>query len=93
MSLKARKTLQHKLLEAQKWEREHRLLWASNPTGFVSLDDIDVQAELGIAECDPEYLLMQEREPVLEDWLVGIDCDSVAAEPQSLIDTFNSFFN
>lgn len=89
----ARQKLREQRALAQKWEREHRQMWVESPSGFVSLDDIDIQAELGVAECSPEYLLMVEQEPSLEDWLVGVDYDPAATESQSAVSSFLSFFN
>jgi hypothetical protein len=92
MSYKTKQLLLRRQADAAKWEREHRALWASSSDDrFVSLDDLDIQGELQVAESNPEYILGQDSE-TLEDWLVGIDYDSAATESQSAVSAFNSFF-
>lgn len=78
--------------QALAFQRQHRALWVETPSTYASLDDIDVQAELGVAECDPEYLLMSEQEPSLEDWLVGVDYEPTAIGSQS-VSQIRSFFS
>lgn len=90
-SVKAKLRMQQE--QALAFQRQHRALWAESPSGMVSLDDLDVQAELGIEECDPEYMLMVEQEPTLEDWLVGVDYEPIAAGSQSAVSSIRSFFN
>lgn len=78
--------------QALAFQRQHRALWAESPSGMVGLDDLEVQAELGVEEYDPEYLLIEEQEPTLEDWLVGVDYEPTAIGSQS-VSRFNRSFN
>ncbi len=78
--------------QALAFQRQHRALWTESPSGFVSLDDLSVQAEMGVCEYDPEYMLMIEQEPVLEDWLAGIDYEPTSIGSQS-VSQIRSFFS
>lgn len=92
MRIETKTKLRMQQEQALAFQRQHRALWTESPSGFVSLDDLDIQADLGVCEYNPEYMLMCEQEPSLEDWLVGVDYDSVAPESQS-VSQIRSFFS